>query len=432
MSRADFGTMDKNRAIGLINHFATAFLLDVPKGDEEAHQALLPEAATFEEVQYTTTWKQQAASCWSSRRPLKPPNSRRINMIRFSLPLFLLVALGAAAPALAQVPHPEAAGLRPDAPTYAKHGPYWVGTREFVIKDAVEGVSLPATLWYPALNLPGRKETCTYTFDTRQTAKSVSGISASLSGRALQDADPDPSGKSYPLIVFSPLFEGTRLMYTPFLEHIASHGFVVLGVDDVPDVFTRRPKDVMHAIDFAASLAAPGGTFQELIDTRQVGLVGHSVGAKAVMNVGRVSFSRNGGDPYDPRVKAVIPMAMAETTLFMDASEAKLPVLFWIGSKDKYRPLPDMEEIYQAMPAEQKSLMVLVDGGHDIFLDPAMAMIQPTLNRGTQDGYRAQDLINHFTTAFLLDVLKGDKDAHKALLPEAVKCAEIQCTTTWK
>lgn len=110
--------------------------------------------------------------------------------------------------------------------------------------------------------------------------------------------------------------------------------------------------------------------------------------------------------------------------------EAKLPVLFWIGSKDKYRPLPDMEEIYQAMPAEQKSLMVLVDGGHDIFLDPAMAVIQPSLNRGTQDGYWAQDLINHFTTAFLLDVLKGDKDAHQALLPEAVKCEEIQCTTT--
>jgi hypothetical protein len=33
---------------------------------------------------------------------------------------------------------------------------------------------------------------------------------------------------------------------------------------------------------------------------------------------------------------------------------------------------------------------------------------------------RAHDLINHFTTAFLLDVLKGDKDAHAALAPDAV------------
>ena len=55
----------------------------------------------------------------------------------------------------AQAPRPEPVGLRPDAPTYAKHGPYWVGTREFVIKDAPEGRALAATLWYPALNPKG-------------------------------------------------------------------------------------------------------------------------------------------------------------------------------------------------------------------------------------------------------------------------------------
>ena len=33
---------------------------------------------------------------------------------------------------------------------------------------------------------------------------------------------------------------------------------------------------------------------------------------------------------------------------------------------------------------------------------------------------RAHDLINHFTTAFLLDVLKGDVEAHAALSPDAV------------
>ena len=33
---------------------------------------------------------------------------------------------------------------------------------------------------------------------------------------------------------------------------------------------------------------------------------------------------------------------------------------------------------------------------------------------------RAHDLINHLTTAFLLDVLKGDKEAHKALAPDVV------------
>jgi predicted dienelactone hydrolase len=329
----------------------------------------------------------------------------------------------------AQPPRPE---LRPDAPTYAKHGPYWVGTREFVIKDAVEGIALPATLWYPALNPSGLKAAHTYALDTRQASKTVVGMSASLSGGALGDAAPDPAGRPYPLVVLSPGFERSRLMYTPFLEHLASHGFTVLGVDHVPDVFTRRPKDVMRAIDFAAQLAAPGGAFPGFMDMQQVALVGHSVGAKTVMNAGKVRFSRAAEDPFDPRVKAIVPMAMAETTVFMNTSEAKLPVLFWLGSKDKFRPVADMEEIYQAMPGERKALVVLIGGGHSLSCDPAMATLKPDWSWGTLDLSRAQDLINHITTAFLLDVLKGDKEAHKALLPEAVKFEEIQYTTTWK
>ena len=356
-------------------------------------------------------------------------------MHRFQIPSATFASLLLAVTPLAlpaQTNRPEAVGLRPDAPAFAKHGPCWVGTREFVIKDAAEGVALPATLWYPALNPSGQKEACTYTFDTRKTAVATAGISASLDGHALGNAAPDPSDEPYPLVVFSPLFENSRLMYAPFLEHLASHGFMVLGMDHVPDVFTRRMKDIMHAIDFAAQLAAQGGAFPGLIDTQNVALVGHSVGAKAVMNVGRVSFARAGRDPYDPRVKAIIPMAMAETTMFMNTSEAKLPILFWLGSKDKYRPVPDMEEIYQAMPADRKAMVVLVGGGHMTFLDPAMAALRPNLNWGTLEGYRAQDLINHITTAFLLDVLKGDQEAHKALLPEAVKFEEIQYTSTWK
>jgi hypothetical protein len=45
---------------------------------------------------------------------------------------------------------------------------------------------------------------------------------------------------------------------------------------------------------------------------------------------------------------------------------------------------------------------------------------------------RAHDLINHFTTAFLLDTLKGDKDAHAALLAENVSFLGITYETTTK
>ena len=43
---------------------------------------------------------------------------------------------------------------------------------------------------------------------------------------------------------------------------------------------------------------------------------------------------------------------------------------------------------------------------------------------------RAHDLINHFTTAFLLATLKGDGEARAALAPDAVQFPGVQYETT--
>ena len=51
---------------------------------------------------------------------------------------------------------------------------------------------------------------------------------------------------------------------------------------------------------------------------------------------------------------------------------------------------------------------------------------------GNLDLDRAHDLINHLTAAFLLDVLKGDPEANKVLMPDKVKFEEVQYTATWK
>ena len=77
---------------------------------------------------------------------------------------------------------PSPVGLRPDAPTYALHGPYWVGTKEFMI-PAEDGIRrLPATIWYPALNPEGLTEANTY--------RTIYG--ARVIGHALASAAPMP------------------------------------------------------------------------------------------------------------------------------------------------------------------------------------------------------------------------------------------------
>ncbi len=46
---------DRARALDLVRHFSTAFLLATFNGDETAHAALLPDAAAFPGIEYTTT-----------------------------------------------------------------------------------------------------------------------------------------------------------------------------------------------------------------------------------------------------------------------------------------------------------------------------------------------------------------------------------------
>jgi predicted dienelactone hydrolase len=51
---------DKHRALDLINHFSTAFLLATLKNDQAAHEALLPEAVNFPGIEYMTTMQSSA------------------------------------------------------------------------------------------------------------------------------------------------------------------------------------------------------------------------------------------------------------------------------------------------------------------------------------------------------------------------------------
>jgi predicted dienelactone hydrolase len=325
----------------------------------------------------------------------------------------------------AQSPRPELVGLRPDSPTYAKHGPYWVGAREFVIKTT-EGRALAATLWYPALNPKGLKEVNTVTMNNAP----FGDPDQTFNGHALADAAPDPAGGPYPLVVFSHGDPGTRADYIPCMEHWASHGFAVLGLDHGRSSMYRTT-DLKSALDFAQQLTSGADALAKFIDTNREAAAGFSMGGQAALQVGGARFTGFSGEARDQRVKALILMAPGGKAENLDLSEVTLPVLVLVGSKDVSKSR-NPEQVYQALPAARKSLVTLAGCTHKVFLDPFLKTFYPELDWGTLAADRAQDLIHHFTTAFLLDVLKGDKEAHKALLPEAVKFEEIQYTTTLK
>ncbi len=88
--------------------------------------------------------------------------------IRTSGVWLLLALLLSACQPIMPVPAQPPAGLRPDAPTYAVHGPFAVGDTHFVIGDGDDAIQM--TVWYPAQNSAQAKEKITYHLSEKVTS----------------------------------------------------------------------------------------------------------------------------------------------------------------------------------------------------------------------------------------------------------------------
>jgi predicted dienelactone hydrolase len=380
-------------------------------------------------------------------------------MKRVMLALSLCLLLWAAAPAV-----PANAAPRPDAPKYARRGAQTVGTREFTIAD--EKRPLNGTVWYPAVKGAGQTEGATYT----------AGL-LSDKGFAIRDAAPNPQGGPYPLIIFSHGFMGVRLQSLWYTEHLASYGFVVMAVDhpgstlfdyrggDPADNWALRPLDVLRQIEYAEKVLNTDA-LKGIIDMNTIAVSGHSLGgytalaaagaqlnfdelrawcaskpdpmlksemlcANYLNNEAALATKRGLSEPpkgvwpatTDKRIKAVIPLAPASAPVFGKTGLASItiPTMILVGSKDQSTiPERDAYPAYEWVGSKRKALGVLENGGHYLFVQncPALAI---TLNLfwGCSDLVwdmdRAHDLSNHLATAFLLETLKGDKDAATTL-----------------
>lgn len=176
-------------------------------------------------------------------------------------------------------PQPQPHQPRPDAPPYAARGPYAVGVRDFVI-DTPER-QIPVSVWYPALNTEGAEETVLYTLGFPTNANP----DFTIAGRALVDAAPDLSGGPYPLVIHSHGGWSFRQEAAYLVEHLASHGFVVMAAghednwgilleDQLYKSEISRSKDIARELDFAGELTAANGALAGLIDTEQVAVSG--------------------------------------------------------------------------------------------------------------------------------------------------------------
>jgi predicted dienelactone hydrolase len=377
-------------------------------------------------------------------------------------------------------------GLRPDAPPYAVHGPYAVGTREFVIEPDSER-PLALTVWYPALNPDGLEESVTYMIEYPPALPQLP-----ITGHALQDASPDTEHGPYPLVLFSHGAFGWRYSALYFIEHIASYGFVVMSVDHTGDTpanmedegaFVRahvnRPKDITREIDFAEGLTAASGPLAGMIDTQHVAVSGDSSGGwTALLAAGarrdytalRAWCAEYPDDVWtcgnllgqeqvladllglqavpeglwpsvgDPRIDAAVMFVPGNIPAFGKDGLAAVtvPSMVLAGSADVLLPFDQYAQpAYEGLGSQNKTFVVFEGGGHTMFGDSCS--LAPWLTNfglfwlcsdSVWDMDRAHDLSNHFTTAFLLATLKGDEDAAAVLAPDTASFPGITYETT--
>ncbi|MGA2083545.1 MAG: hypothetical protein ABSH53_23490 [Holophaga sp.] len=131
----------------------------------------------------------------------------------------------------------------------------------------------------------------------------------------------------------------------------------------------------------------------------------------------------------DKRVKAVVISAPSlYRVATCDYSAVKVPLLLLQADSDPGFTLEDGTRAYRETSTMNKFLIVFLNTNINYFpYSPYSTILRMDLRAP-----RRADLINHFTTAFLLETLKGDLEARQALLPNAVDFTEVRYTTALK
>jgi predicted dienelactone hydrolase len=214
-------------------------------------------------------------------------------------------------------------------PELGKRGSYSVGVKtiqatnpqQLSAKDyrSLEDRTLTLEVWYPG----DTKET-----DIQATYENVTRThkAFSVQGYSVRDAKINQE-KNYPLVVLSHGYTGYRTIMFYLGEHLASHGYVVVGIDhtdsttsDVdfenspfagfPSTLINRARDQQFVLDYFTSAEFD---LAKAVDTDNASVIGYSMGGFGAVNTvgGCYNFNQQGlqalGFPK-PAAKALVPV----------------------------------------------------------------------------------------------------------------------------
>lgn len=365
---------------------------------------------------------------------------------------------------------------RPDAPIYAQRGAYAVGTQELLLEDD-ESRPLTAAIWYPALNPDGLEEVTTYVLNALVQFEGhalqdadpnvVDGpyplmiFSHGNGGFRYQSTFFAEHLASHGFVVISVDHAGNTILDRLLDEDAFNVNLI--------DNYAHRPLDIHRAIAHAEELSAEGGVMAGVIDMDTIAISGHSFGGYTALTASGIpqNFATLGTWCYDnmdnplaggvcflseyeeqiatlagydtppdgtwtplvdERIQATIAFAPWNGPILDEASlnAHTTPTMILAGVADSTTPIArDASLIYERLTSADKALITFDNAEHYIFVDTCNDIaisfgLFGSCSDPVWDMGRIHDLINHFTTAFLLSEFYDDVSAREALNPENI------------
>src|SRR3984885_829562 len=301
---------------------------------------------------------------------------------------------------------------------------------------------LMVSLWYPAAASDGRRARYMTPAESelQLTSRGITGVPpdalSTVRTNAVSDAAPAGSQRALPLVVLSPGFTNSRSALTALAEDLASHGYVVAGIDHTYESFgttfpdgrvttclarqarqrgTGSPEEVAagRAADVSFVLgeltgAHPAWAGAGLIDPSRVAMAGHSAGGAAVIAAMLADSRIRAGIDMDGATAAPIPgHGLPRPFLFLGKQSNYTPgrQSSWIPGKPG--PVSTWERDWKLLTG-WKRWLVVAGAVHASFTDLALLAEQVGIDTGTSlPGSRSLDITRAYVRAFFDQHLRG-------------------------
>ncbi len=398
---------------------------------------------------------------------------RFISVVSLALGLSLTVSSQQSSPDIFSVPPA-------DAPELAPRGSYAVGVRTVQLnhfkqidilqfdkataKAPLYTRPLTVEVWYPAVIPPGEKEETVYRMPVPGGSLLAGSATISIPDRALRDADPVAIG-SFPLVIVSHGYPGSRYFLSYLTSNLASKGYVVAAIDHTDSVFDNlkgfestllnRSTDQLFTADALDQLSRqPDSFLKGLLDTNRVAIIGYSMGGYgALISAGAGLGEASGLYKIVPggylqkvkesnpafraldrsRIKAIVaiaPWGGQPPFQAWDAaglSQIRAPSLFIAGDQDDVADYArGIRPIFTETANSDRCLLVYENARHNTGGNPAPPDISLPYSviQSFEDPVWRKDRMTainqHFITAFLDRNLKGQtaKNEYLHVQPE--------------